>query len=161
MTADSNPASSNASFSTEGRPAIARVDAGAKTVHWGYFDARLPPVLTVESGDRVTMSTVSGSPELLPPPPFEIPPALREIHAANGPQRFFGHMCTGPVAIRGARAGQTLQVEIGDTEQRYHWRHNVVRPLAAALPPDFPDARLVHVKLDQERKVWRLPWGQD
>ena len=120
-----------------------RLDAGAKTVHWGYFDARLPPVLSVDSGDRVTISTVSGSPELLPPPSFEISPALREIHAANGPQRFFGHMCTGPVAIRGARAGQTLQVDIEKIEPPYEWGHNVVRPWSGALPADFPEARLV------------------
>ena len=69
-------------------PAIARVDAGADTVHWGYFDARLSPLLTIESGDRVTISTVSGSPEVLPPPPFEIPAALLAIHAAKGPQIF-------------------------------------------------------------------------
>jgi acetamidase/formamidase len=37
-----------------------RLDAGADTVHWGYFDAKLPPVLTVDSGDTVTISTVSG-----------------------------------------------------------------------------------------------------
>ena len=139
----------------------ARLDAAAKTVHWGYFDARLRPVLTVDSGDRVTISTVSGSPELLPPPPFEIPPALREIHAANGPQRFFGHMCTGPVAIRGAKAGQTLQVDIEKIEPYYDWGHNVIRPLSGALPADFTEARLVHIMLDRKRKVWRLPWGQD
>ena len=81
---------------------IARVDAGPDTVHWGYFDAKLKPVLTVDSGDRVVISTVSGSPELLPPKPFEFPAALPAIHAANGPQRFFGHMCTGPIAVRGA-----------------------------------------------------------
>src|SRR5581483_7460515 len=27
-------------------PEVARLNAGAKTVHWGYLDARLPPVLT-------------------------------------------------------------------------------------------------------------------
>src|SRR5690349_21293602 len=80
---------------------IVRLDADADTVHWGYFDARLPPVLTIDSGERVTISTVSGSPDLMPPPPAEVPPALPAIHKKNGPQRFFGHMCTGPVAVRG------------------------------------------------------------
>jgi acetamidase/formamidase len=162
MTANRDPAQrpSHRDGSVTSAP-VARVDAGAKTVHWGYFDARLSPVLTVESGDRVTISTVSGGPELLPPPPFEIPPALREIHAANGPQRFFGHMCTGPVAVRGAKAGRTLQVDIEKIEPHYNWGHNVIRPLAGALPADFPEARLVHIMLDRERKIWRLPWGQE
>jgi hypothetical protein len=30
-----------------------RLDAGADTVHWGYFDAKLPTVLTIDSGDTV------------------------------------------------------------------------------------------------------------
>ena len=30
------------------------------TVHWGYLDAKIPPRLTVESGDTVTVETVSG-----------------------------------------------------------------------------------------------------
>ena len=38
-----------------------RLEAGADTVHWGYFDAALKPLLTVDSGDTVTISTVSGT----------------------------------------------------------------------------------------------------
>ena len=30
------------------------------TVHWGYLDAKVPPRLTVDSGDTVTIDTVSG-----------------------------------------------------------------------------------------------------
>ncbi|GAN77784.1 acetamidase/formamidase family protein [Acidisphaera rubrifaciens] len=143
----------------DGSAEVIRLDAGPETVHWGYFDSRLSPVATIESGDRIVISTVSGGPELLPPAPFEVPPALPEIHAAHGPQRFFGHICTGPVAVRGARAGQTLQVDIERIEPHYDWGHNVIRPLAGALPADFADARVVHTKLDRERRIWRLPWG--
>ena len=139
---------------------IVRLDAGPDTVHWGYFDARLEPVLTVESGERITISTVTGSPELLPPPPFEIPSALPAIHARNGPQRFFGHMCTGPVAIRGAKVGQTLQVDIEKIEPHYDWGHSVIRPLSGALPADFAESRVFHHMLDREHGMWRLPWGQ-
>jgi acetamidase/formamidase len=142
-------------------PAIARLDAGADTVHWGYFDARRAPLLTIDSGERVTISTVTGSPELMPAPPLWIPPALPAIHAANGPQRFFGHMCTGPVAIRGAKAGQTLQVDIETIEPHYDWGHNTIGPLTGALPGEFAESRLVHFTLDRERRMWRLPWGQE
>ena len=38
------------------------------TVHWGYFDAAEKPVLTIKSGDRVTMETISGAPDVMPPP---------------------------------------------------------------------------------------------
>ena len=145
----------------DGGADVLRLDAGPDTVHWGYFDARLAPIATISSGDHITISTVSGAPELLPPPPFEVPPALRAIHAAKGPQRFFGHICTGPVAVRGARTGQTLQVDIETIEPHYDWGHNTIRPLAGALPADFAEPRVVHTMLDRARKSWRLPWGQE
>ena len=138
---------------------VPRIDAGPATVHWGFFDAKLLPLHTIDSGDRVTLSSVSGGPELMPPPPFDVPPALPAIHAANGPQRFFGHMCTGPVAVRGARAGQTLQVDIEAIDLHYDWGYNVIRPLAGALPDDFPEYRLIHISLNRSRMTGRLPWG--
>ena len=91
-----------------------RVDASAENVHWGYFDAALPPIVTIDSGDVVTIGTVSGPPEMLPPPPFKIPPALYAIHAAKTKRMLPGHMCTGPVAVRGARAGDTLAVTVDE-----------------------------------------------
>jgi acetamidase/formamidase len=140
---------------------VPRVEAGANTVHWGFFDARLPPVFTIDSGEQVMISSVSGAPEILPPPPFKIPSALLAIHAANGPQRFFGHMCTGPVAVRGAKPGQVLQVDIEAIELHYDWGYNVIRPLAGALPDDFPDYRSIHIALDKAGMTGRLPWGQE
>ena len=140
---------------------LSRVDAGPDTVHWGYFDARLQPVLTIDSGERVVITTVTGSADLLPPPPFQIPPALPAIHAKNGPQRFFGHMCTGPVAVRGAKPGQILQVDIEKIEPHYDWGHNTIKPLSGSLPADFAEFRVFHHMLDRERGVWKLPWGQE
>ena len=37
-----------------------------ETCHWGFFDAGLKPVLTIASGDTVTMDCVSGGPDVLP-----------------------------------------------------------------------------------------------
>ena len=34
-----------------------RLEASPETVHWGYFDAKLPPQLTIESGD--TFSSIA------------------------------------------------------------------------------------------------------
>jgi acetamidase/formamidase len=137
------------------------VEAGPGTVHWGYFSAALKPMLTIDSGERVTITSVSGTPDLLPKPPFTVPPALPAIHAANGPQRFFGHMCTGPVAVRGAKPGQVLQVDIEKIDLHYDWGYNVIRPLAGALPDDFPEYRVMHIALDKKRMIGRMPWGQE
>jgi acetamidase/formamidase len=30
-----------------------------------------------------------------------------------------------------------------------------------ALPADFSEAKTIHILLDRQRKVWRLPWGQE
>ena len=140
---------------------IPRIDAGPDTVHWGYFDARLKPVLTVDSGARVVLSSVSGAADVMPPPPFKIPPALPAIHAAHAGQRFLVHMCTGPVAVRGAKPGNVLQVDIEAIGLNYDWGYNLVRPLAGALPEDFPEYRAMHIALDAERMIGRMPWGQE
>jgi acetamidase/formamidase len=135
-----------------------RVEAGPDTVHWGYFDAGLPPVLTVDSGDTVTLSTVSGGREVMPPPPLTVPAALAAVQAAQTP-KLPGHMCTGPVAIRGARAGQVLEVRIKAIELHYDWGYTYSAPLKGALPDDFSEMHLMHIPLDKERMTGRLPWG--
>src|SRR3954452_4876575 len=101
------------------------VHAGADTAHWGFFDAALPPVLEINSGDRVTISTVSGNPNQLPPPPLTIPPGLLAIHKHVPRKMVPGHICIGPVAVRGARIGQVLQVDIEDIEFHYDWGFNL------------------------------------
>ena len=55
--------------------------AGAETCHWGFFDATLQPVLTIDSGDDVTIDTLSGAPESHRCPiRLHIPPELEEVH---------------------------------------------------------------------------------
>ena len=137
-----------------------RLEPQPENVHWGYFDAKLAPVLTIPDGGRVTISTVSGPRDAMPPPPFVIPPALQAVHARLEP-KLPGHICTGPVAVEGVRKGEALQVDIEAIEPYYDWGYQVVRPLAGALPDDFAESRLFHIKLDRGRKSWRLPWGQD
>jgi acetamidase/formamidase len=135
-----------------------RIDAAPETVHWGYFDARLPPVLTIDSGDVVTISTVSGAAEVMPAPPLQVPPALAAIHATHQP-KLPGHICTGPVAVRGAKAGQVMEIRIKAIALHYDWGYNFSAPLKGALPDDFEDVHLMHIPLDRERMVGRLPWG--
>lgn len=137
---------------------VHRLDAGAKTVHWGYFDGELAPLLTVDSGETVVISTVSGGPEVMPPPPLKVPDALASIHA-HLRQRMPGHICTGPVAIKGAKVGQVLEVRIKAIDLRYDWGYNFSGPLTGALPDDFPERHLMHITLDRKTMTGRLPWG--
>jgi acetamidase/formamidase len=88
-----------------------------------------------------------------------VPAALPAIHK-NVPQKLNGpHIMTGPVAVRGAKAGQVLEVRIKSIELNYDWGYNAIRPLAGALPDDFAKARLIHIPLDRARMVGKLPWG--
>ncbi len=138
-----------------------RLDAGPDTVHWGFFDAALKPLITVDSGDTVTFSTVSGHPNQVPKPGsgLAIPPALSAIHEKLQPKLGGPHILTGPVAVRGAKAGQVLEVRIKSIELNYDWGYNTVRPLAGALPDDFHEMRVMHIPLDKKRNVGTLPWG--
>jgi acetamidase/formamidase len=103
---------------------------------------------------------VSGNPEQMPGPPHAVPPALPAIHEKVMRKIVPGHICTGPVAVAGAKAGQVLQVDIEAIAPSYDWGFNLVRPLAGALPDDFAETRLIHIRLDAARKAWLLPWGQ-
>ena len=138
-----------------------RLDAAPDTVHWGYFDAALKPLITVAPGDEVVISTVSASPGQMPPPDagFTIPDALPAIHKSVTPKLGGPHILTGPVAVRGAKAGQVLEVRIKTIELHYDWGYNLIRPLAGALPDDFETPRVIHIPLDKTRMVGTLPWG--
>jgi len=128
------------------------------TVHWGWFDAALPHVIEIESGERVTIDSLSGGPANLPGDGFHVPPELLEVHAKSQ-RRLPGHILTGPVGIRGARAGDVLEVRIIDVAVRQDWGYTVVRPLAGALPHDVQAFEQVITHLDRNTNVGRLPWG--
>ena len=78
-----------------------------ETVH-GYFSNALPPVLTVDPGDSVRFQALNAGWR------WEAGAELferdEELHA--------GHALTGPIEVRGARAGQTLVVAIDDVTPR-------------------------------------------
>jgi acetamidase/formamidase len=132
--------------------------ASSANCAWGYFDPKRPPALTVDSGDTVVIDTVSGGPDVLPKGEFFIPPELLDVHK-NSVQEMPGHILTGPVAIRGAKPGQVLEVRIKDVKLRQNWGYNAIRPLAGTLPYDFETARLLNIPLDVEANVAHLPWG--
>ncbi len=130
------------------------------TVHWGWFDAKLAPRLTIDSGDRVTVQTVSGGVANLPGAGYHVPPELHRIHA-EVERKMPGHILTGPIAVRGAEPGDVLEIRILDIRLRQDWGYTYVRPLAGALPNDFKEFDQIIVRLDPERNVGILPWGTE
>jgi acetamidase/formamidase len=72
-----------------------------RTLH-GHFSCELDPVLTIDSGDTISFSCPDAGWNLEPAAKFE--PRDPELDA--------GHALVGPIEVRGARVGQTLEVAI-------------------------------------------------
>ncbi len=139
-----------------------RVAATPETIRLGLFDATIPPVLTVESGDTVELQCLSGGPEVMPPAGggLRVPPALAAIHEARL-ERLGPHMLTGPVAVRGATPGDMLEIRVVAVEPAADWGYCGFRPLAGTLPEEFPHRFMSHIPVDRERRTCRLPWGPE
>ena len=128
-----------------------------QTVHWGHFDAAIPAVLAVSSGDTVVIDTFSGGrDEVVDPSLFR--PAHRLI-VDTVPQILGPHILTGPVHVKGAEPGDTLEVRILNIELTTDWGWNIIRPLKGALPEDFPNLSRRVIPIDRQARVARLPWG--
>jgi len=133
-----------------------RLDPSTETIHWGYFDAALPARLEIDSGDTVVIDTVSGSLEVSPDAPFR--PEHREIITKLKPQ-LGAHILTGPVAVRGAMPGDTLEVRIKAIELTADWGWSVIRPLRGTLPEDFPKFERWMTPIDRKGMRAKLAWG--
>ena len=130
-----------------------------QTVHWGHFNASIPAVLQVESGDEVVIDTFSGGmSEVADPSLFR--PEHRLI-VDTVPQIMGPHILTGPVHVKGAEPGDTLEVRILDIELTTDWGWNIIRPLKGALPEDFPNLSRRVIPIDRQSNMARLPWGID
>ena len=140
---------------------IHRLEPGPDNVHWGYFDATLSAAARHrERRARDDLHGV-GRPRADARPAPGRPAGASRDSRKRSRARFGPHICTGPVAVKGAKPGQVLQVDIEAIDVFYDWGYNSVRPLAGALPHDFPETRTIHIVLDRARKAWRLPWGQE
>ncbi len=135
--------------------------ASPETCHWGFFDSGLKPVLTLASGDTVTLDSVSGGADILPKDGrFDILPEHKAIHAAIEP-RLGAHILTGPIAVEGAEPGDAIAIEILSIDCRQNWGYTRIRPLSGTLPEDFPVRRTWHSAIDRQRGVATVPWGAE
>jgi len=125
------------------------------TVEYGYFAADAKPVLTVKSGETVTMDTICAIPELEQLGAAQDDPIreLKQIEAEVKDKGPGPHVMTGPVAIEGAMPGDVLEVEILDIRLRSPYGWMMIEPGAGALPEEFPYLRRKLVPLDERNKV--------
>jgi acetamidase/formamidase len=138
------------------------------TIAWGYYSAHAKPVLTIHSGDTVTIQTLStcGPPERLQSlgiPPAEIPAYVTDIYAKvpasdRGPG---GHILTGPIAIAEAEPGDVLEVRIQKINLDVPWACNGFGAGRGFLPNDFPYGHTRLIPLDREKMIGHFAPGID
>jgi acetamidase/formamidase/AraC-like DNA-binding protein len=114
--------------------------ANHQTVHWGYFSRSIPPVLTVDSGDIVTIETLtqhayddhdrmikgdSGAESVFHWTAEKknvdrrgAGPVDASIYGRGSGEGFGVHICTGPIYVRDAEPGDVLVVRILDLMPR-------------------------------------------
>jgi acetamidase/formamidase/AraC-like DNA-binding protein len=114
--------------------------ADASRVHWGYFSRSLPPQIEINSGDTITIETLtqhaSDDPERMIKGDIGAEsvfcwtrdqknvdrrgagPMDASIYGRGAGEGFGVHICTGPVAIRDAQPGDVLEIRILDIVPR-------------------------------------------
>jgi len=113
-------------------------------VHRNFFDASLKPVLTIDSGDIVRIWTAGGNPaffESLGVPKAKIPPELYAVFAGAPGANRDDHTLTGPIAVRGAEPGDTVEIRIRSVELWLPIAAMGIRAGRGSLPEDFPYSR--------------------
>ena len=163
-------------------PSLHELRATPGTVHWGYFDASLAPVLTVKSGDIVRAEAIThhagDAPELM------MDAGITAIFDAIPPEdRNPGvHLMTGPIYMEGAKTGDVLEVRYLQMTPRLaygsnlaaHWGHlykemgekervtifkmdQATETASAVFAYDFPGKYLVPGTITREPECCRVP----
>ncbi len=125
--------------------------ANPQTVHTGFLDSTIPPVLTIESGDTVVLNTLwlmDG--QLHGGMTLEELMAIRQTYLDR---KTGSHTLTGPIYVRGAEPGDVLEIKIqtlvpADCGVNYHYP---ARMNAGGLPEDFPAGQFKTFQLDVEK----------
>lgn len=142
-----NPASAGGG---NGKGRVHQVPSTKETVQLGVFDATLPPILTIESGDLVSFPDTWSHflNELQPGVPIDRLAALRLGNPGRGP-----HSIIGPIAVKDAMPGDVLEVRYRRLRP-VEWGAVFNNPAALGtglLPKDFSQGQVKYVDLDLKR----------
>jgi acetamidase/formamidase len=137
---------------------VHRLPATPSTVHWGYFDPRLEPVLTVASADLVAIETLThhagDAPDLL------MDAGISDVFDSVTDRGPGPHLLTGPIAVDGARPGDVLQVDILEATPRLPYGSNLAAHWGF-LYDELPVERVTIYELDTGAGLGRGLFGYD
>jgi acetamidase/formamidase len=137
---------------------VHRLPATPSTVHWGYFDPRLQPVLTVASGDLVEIETLThhagDAPDLL------MDTGISDVFDRVTDRGPGPHLLTGPIAVEGARPGDVLQVDILEATPRLPYGSNLAAHWGY-LYGEIPVERVTIYEIDSDASLGRALFAYD
>lgn len=130
------------------------------TVHLGGFSHLLEPVLTIDSGDKITVETYTGFYVCEQAPAHFLTPELIDIcknlpesrKVAAGP-----HLLTGPIYIRDAEPGDVLEIHLHEITPGLPVGFNLIRNGWGALPETFSQPALRFIDLDLTNNTAEFP----
>jgi acetamidase/formamidase len=140
----------------QGAPKVHELRPAPDTVHRGFFDASLKPVLTIDSGDIVRVWTASGNPryyENLGVPKEKIPAELYRVYEGVEDARRWDHTLSGPIAVNNAQPGDTLEIRLRSIDLWLPIAGQGIVPNRGLLPEEFPYARDRALWLNLETKT--------
>ena len=123
------------------------VESTKETVRLGVFDANLPPIVTIDSGDTISFPNTWSHflNEMQPGVPVDRLAELRVANPGKGP-----HSIIGPIAVNGAEPGDVLEIRYVKLEP-YTWGAVFNNPGAlntGLLPQDHARGQIKYMDLD-------------
>jgi formamidase len=139
---------------------IHELRATPATCFWGFFDAALPPVLSVRSGDLIHIETLThqagDAPDLMMDQGVEA--VYRAIPmASRGPGV---HIMTGPIHVEGAQVGDTVEIRVLSMAPRLPYGTNIAA-WWGHLYEDFGKERITIYQIDAPSGLARAAFAFD
>jgi acetamidase/formamidase len=129
-------------------------------VHWGYFDAKVAPVLRIRPGDRVSFQTMVARglerPRLAGMRDDQFHPTELAIEAGVRERGPGAHPLTGPIWVEGAEPGDALEVRIERIDLLTGWGVSGFLPGGGTVPDDFPYGAIRLFQLDGATRTARM-----
>jgi acetamidase/formamidase len=133
------------------------VESNKETVRLGVFDANLPPIVTVDSGDTISFPNTWSHflNEMQPGVPVDKLAELRVANPGKGP-----HSIIGPIAVNGAEPGDVLEIRYRKL-QPFTWGAVFNNPGSLGtglLPQDYAQGQIKYLDLDL--RAMKAKFGQ-